>query len=89
MALRPCGERRATIKAHSTPRHPPSPLQIGYFLHRDTGGEWGVRLAVLAPPPPRDAINLVPTPVAIAALGVHRQFATGIRKDGEPRKLRA
>jgi hypothetical protein len=33
------------------------------------------------PPHPRDAINRVPTPVAIASLGFHRQFASSIRKD--------
>jgi hypothetical protein len=51
------------------------------FTRKDTGGEWGDLLPALAPPHPRGAINRAPTPVAIAALGLHQQCATSIRKD--------
>jgi hypothetical protein len=50
------------------------------FLSKATGGEMGVRLAALATPG-RDKSG--PYPVAIASLGLRRQFATSISKDGE------
>jgi hypothetical protein len=58
-------------------------LQI---TRKDTGGEWGVLfLAVATPPAGRDKSGSYS--LAIAALGFHQQFATSIRKDGEPVKI--
>jgi hypothetical protein len=48
------------------------------FIEIDTVGEWGVLLAVLAPPPlGRDKSG--PYTLAIAALGLHQQFTNSIK----------